>query len=107
MAVYIRSSNLGSRREPEPKRFKAERSYYNTHIQKRREELNSEYESNAEVQAWRTMTPEEKRRNAIDRQTKLLKDHNDMTSGTDTTADKANRKAIEISERAEKIKSGS
>lgn len=107
MAVYIKSSNLGSKRESEPKRFKGVRSYFQRQVEERKEKLNKEYEGNSEVQRWRTLTPEEKARDAIDRQTKILKDHNDRVAAKDTTADKAQRKCVEIAERAEKIKNGS
>jgi hypothetical protein len=106
MAVYIKSDRLGSRPEPTPKRYKGVRTYYNQHIEKRKEELKQEYESNAEVQEWRTKTPEERARNAIDRQTKLVKEYSDATLKTDTTADAANKKCVQIAERAEKEKSG-
>ncbi len=62
----------------------------------------NEYEGNAQVQRWRTLTKDEKAEAAIDRSAKGIREFNDFKTGRDTTDDEARKKAVELAERAAK-----
>ena len=73
---------------------------YNRQAIQTRLRMREKYESNGEVQRNRMMTKEERVRNAIELQTKNIKEFNDFKAGRDTTMAAAEKKAREIASRA-------
>ena len=69
-------------------------------------ELKEKYESNAEVQRWRTqMTPEERTRDAIERMVPTAKEVLKMRNGgKDVSYEDGRKKAVEIAEKSDKQK---
>lgn len=109
MTVYIPKERLGSDSRPPSGRLRGKVIPVRTdgsYTEGRIEELRSGWDTNAEVQRHRTLTPEEKAREAIDRQTALFKEHHDKMAGSDTTGEKARKEAVRIANLAERKKSG-
>lgn len=105
MTVYIPKERLGSNSRPPIKGRVIPVRTDGSYTEGRMSELRSGWETNAEVQRHRTLTPEERSREAIDRQTALFREHHDKMAGTDTTGDMAHKEAVRIANLAERKKS--
>lgn len=112
MAVFIKRENLGSR--PPPKKgimraveslptFQALQQHYAQQKEQKKEELKEKWESNAEVQRWRTqMTPEERTRDAIERLVPTAKEVLKMRNGGhEVSYEEGRAKAVEIANKSE------
>lgn len=112
MATYIKKEHLGSR--PPPKKgimrtveslptFQALQQHYAQQKAQAAADLKGKYESNAEVQRWRTqMTPEERTRDAIERLVPTAKEVLKMRNGGhEVTHEEARKKAVEIAHKSE------
>lgn len=115
MATFIKKERLGS--GPPPKRgimrtveslpsFQALQQHYAEQKQQKASELKQKYESNAEVQRWRTqMTPEERTRDAIERMVPTTKEVLKMRNGgNEVSYEEGRKKAEEIAYKSERQK---
>lgn len=115
MAVFIKKENLGSR--PPPRKgimrtveslqsFQALKEHYAQQKSEAAASLKEKYDSNAEVQRWRTqMTPEEKARDAIERMVPTTKEVLKMRNGgKDVSYEDGRKKAEEIAYKSERQK---
>jgi hypothetical protein len=113
MAVFIKKENLGSR--PPPKKgiirtveslptFQALQQHYAQQKAEAAAGLKEKWESNAEVQRWRTqMTPEERTRDAIERMVPTTKEVLKMRNGgNEVSYEEGRAKAVEIAEKSDK-----
>ena len=112
MATYIKKEHLGSR--PPPRKgimrtveslptFQALQQHYAQQKEQKKEELKEKWESNAEVQRWRTqMTPEERTRDAIERLVPTAKEVLKMRNGGhEVSYEEGRAKAVEIAKKSE------
>jgi hypothetical protein len=112
MATYIKKEHLGSR--PPPKKgimrtveslptFQALQQHYAQQKEQKKQELKDKWESNAEVQRWRTqMTPEERTRDAIERLVPTAKEVLKMRNGGhEVSYEEGRKKAVEIAHKSE------
>lgn len=117
MAVFIKKDRLGSNPPPSPKRgimrtveslptFQALKEHYAQAKEERKEALKDKWESNAEVQRWRTqMTPEERTRDAIERMVPTTKEVLKMRNGgNEVSYEDGRKKAEEIAYKSERQK---
>lgn len=117
MAVFIKKERLGSgasqpqgrpgqilHRIEKLSSFQALKESYAQAKEAQAAELKDKYESNAEVQRWRTqMTKEEKARDAIERMIPTAKAVEEMRSGgKEVSYEDARRKAEQIAYQAER-----
>jgi len=115
MAVFIKKENLGSR--PPPRKgimrtveslptFQALQQHYAQQKAQAASDLKQKWESNAEVQHWRTqMTPEERTRDAIERMVPTTKEVLKMRNGGhEVSYEEGRKKAEEIAYKSEKQK---
>jgi hypothetical protein len=115
MAVFIKKENLGSR--PPPRKsimrtvesmqtFQALQQHYAQQKEQKKQELKEKWDSNAEVQHWRTqMTPEERTRDAIERMVPTTKEVLKMRNGgNEVSYEEGRKKAEEIAYKSEKQK---
>jgi hypothetical protein len=115
MAVFIKKENLGSR--PQPRRgimktveslpsFQALQQHYAEQKAQAVAGLKDKYESNAEVQRWRTqMTPEERTRDAIERMVPTTKEVLKMRNGgNEVSYEEGRKKAEEIAYKSDRQK---
>lgn len=113
MAVFIKKENLGSR--PPPRKgimraveslpsFQALQQHYAEQKAQAAAGLKDKWESNAEVQRWRTqMTPEERTRDAIERMVPTTKEVLKMRNGgNEVSYEEGRAKAVEIAEKSDK-----
>ena len=86
--------------------FQALKESYAESKQQKAAELKEKYESNAEVQHWRTqMTPEQRTRDAIERLVPTAKEVLKMRNGgNEVSYEEGRKKAEEIAYKAEKQK---
>ncbi len=112
MATYIKKEHLGSR--PPPRKgimrtveslptFQALQQHYAQQKEQKKQELKEKWESNAEVQRWRTqMTPEERTRDAIERLVPTAKEVLKMRNGGhEVSYEEGRKKAVEIAHKSE------
>jgi len=112
MATYIKKEHLGSR--PPPKKgimrtveslptFQALQQHYAQQKAQAAADLKGKYESNAEVQRWRTqMTPEERTRDAIERLVPTAKEVLKMRNGGhEVSYEEGRAKAVEIAHKSD------
>ena len=85
-----------------PQQLQQIQKNYERAAAEKRQALKEKYESNAEVQRARAIGKDSLAREAIDRSTKAIKEHNDFTAGRDTSEDAARRKAIEIASKQDR-----
>ncbi len=120
MAIFIRKDRLGSSPPPRPgprgrttmntieslPAFQALQSSYAQAKEVRKEAMKDKWESNAEVQRWRTqMTPEERTRDAIERMIPTTKEVLKMRNGgKDVSHEEGRAKAIEIAQKSDRQK---
>lgn len=117
MAVYIKKENLGSGRQPRPtnprsltrsienmKTFQQLQASYAEAKAQAVASAREKYESNAEVQRWRTqMTKEERVRDAIERMVPTTRAVEEMRrGGTEVSYEDARKKAEEIAYKSER-----
>jgi len=110
MAVYIPKNRLGSgspRAEMMKQRiestpgFRALRNHMAQAKEAKREEMTGKYESNAEVQRWRTLTKEEQARDAIERMVPTTKAIQEGRTGKECSYEDARKEAEKIAYRSE------
>lgn len=126
MAVFIKKDRLGSKPPPREERrspssrtgitttieslpgFQALKESYAEAKEQRKEALKEKWESNAEVQRWRTqMTPEERTRDAIERLVPTTKEVLKMRrGGKEVSYEDARQKAVEIANKSDRQKKG-
>lgn len=89
--------------------FQALQSSYAQAKEVRKEAMKDKWESNAEVQRWRTqMTPEERTRDAIERMIPTTKEVLKMRNGgKDVSHEEGRAKAVEIAQKSDRQKNGS
>ena len=115
MATYIKKEHLGSR--PPPRKgimrtveslstFQALQQHYAQQKVQAAADLKQKWESNAEVQHWRTqMTPEQRTRDAIERMVPTTKEVLKMRNGgNEVSYEEGRKKAEEIAYKSEKQK---
>ena len=110
MAVFIRKERLGSRPEPRSLTqriesttgFKALRNTYAEAKEKQVAELRDKYEGNAELQHRRSMTQEERSREAIDRMIPAFQDLERNRTGETITHEEGRKRAEKLAERHDK-----
>ncbi len=107
MAVFIPRNRLGDRAQKQfeskltqrvegMKQFKALRNSLAQAKQEQESKLDEKYESNAEVQRWRTLTPEEKARDAIERMVPTTKTINELRTGKECSYEDARKSAEQL-----------
>lgn len=120
MTAFIKKEHLGSAPPPQKKRsgitttieslpgFKALRDSYAQAKEERKGALKDKWESNAEVQRWRTqMTKEEQTRDAIERMVPTTKEVLKMRNGgNEVSYEEGRKKAEEIAYKSERQKKG-
>lgn len=114
MAVFIRKERLGSGPAPKVERksfrkgvkFGVMAEAFEKAKEKKAQELEDKYESNAEVQQWRRMTREEQVRSAIDRMTPTGMAIESMRQGKEVTEEVGRKYAERIASKAERKKNG-
>ena len=118
MAVFIKKQNLGSGPRPQNPRditrriegmktFQQLQQSYAQAKASAKEEAKEKYESNADVQRWRTqMTQEERVRDAIERMVPTTRAVEEMRrGGNEVSYEDARKKAEEIAYKSERKKS--
>ena len=118
MTVFIKKDRLGSN-PPPPSRpkgimraveslpsFQALKEHYAQAKEERKDAMKDKWESNAEVQRWRTqMTPEERTRDAIERMVPTTKEVLKMRNGgNEVSYEEGRQKAVEIAEKSDRQK---
>lgn len=115
MAVYIPRNRLGDRGPRQEERrltqriegmpqYQAIRSSLAGAKAEAEAGLKEKYESNAEVQRWRTLTKEEKMRDAIDRMIPTAQKVQELKTGKECSADDARRYVEGLAYKSDKDK---
>lgn len=115
MAVFIKKDRLGSRPPPDTMRigkanFKGGTGFgimadaFAKAREAKKAELNEKFESNAEAQRWRTLTTEEKARDAIERMVPTTKAVLEAETGKEASYEDARKRAESVAYKSEKLK---
>lgn len=118
MAVFIKKSNLGSG-PPRPDTFRLGRENFKGGTkfgvmadafararEQKKAELDEKLEGNAEVQRWRTLTAEEKARDAITRMIPTTKAIEEQRTGKECSHEDARKLAESVAYKSDRIKDG-
>lgn len=115
MTVFIKKERLGSR--PPPDTMRIGKRNFNGGVgfgimseafakakAQKKAELDEKLESNAEVHRWRTLTPEEKARDAIERMVPTTKAVLEAETGREASYEDARKRAESVAYKSDKLK---